>query len=93
MSFKVKYFFRNITLDLLYWFFSFTGLTIVYGFIKYMKVIYYHDWMFKNINPFELKSISWLLDHYIRVGSYSIFTVLLISFVADLFLRRVYVRI
>ncbi len=93
LNFKRQYTLRNTTLSFLYWFMSLSFLVIAYSTIKYVKVIYYGNWMFENVNPFSMQSINWLLDNYFTIGGYSVFTVLFLSLIADIFLRRVYVRI
>ena len=93
MNFFTKYKLRNRSLLYLYWFFSFTGLVIAYSIIKYMKVIYYGDWMFKNLDPYKLDHVIWFVDNHLKIFGYPLFLVIAGTFIIDLVLRKVYVRI
>lgn len=93
MDFKKRYNLRNTTLKYLYWFVSLSGLVSAYGLIKYIKLLYYNERMFKNVNPYELDSLIWLNESYFTVGGYSLLAVLVFTIFLDIGLRKVYVKI
>ena len=93
MNFMTKYRIRNRSLLILSWFFSLTGLVIAYTTIKYMKVIYYGDWMFENVDPFKYKHTLWLIDNELKVLGFPLVLTIVVTFLVDTVMRRLFIRL
>ena len=92
MNFKIKYMLRNKTLGLLSWFCGVTSLTLAYTFIKWQKVKYYGDIMYDNLDLNNPNHIEQLYNTYFRIGGYSVIWCLLLAFIVDLLIRKIFIR-
>ena len=93
MNFKYKYMIRNKTLSVLSWFCGLTSLTLVYTFIRWQKVKYYGDSMYDNLDLSDSNHIEQLYNSYFQIGGYSIVWCLLLAFVIDLIIRKIFIRL
>ena len=93
MKFKNKYMIRNKTIGALSWLCGLTSLTLVYTFIKWQKVKYYGDRMYDNLDLNNSNHIEHLYSTYFEIGGYSILWCLLLAFVVDLIIRKIFIRI
>jgi len=84
---------RGKIINMLSWFCSLTSLILVYGLIKWQKVFYFGDRMYRYINLTNPRHVLDLFENYFLIGGYSIFLCLLIAFPIDLLIRKTIIRL
>ncbi len=92
MNFKTKYMIRNITLRAFYCLFGVTSLLTAYTYIRWQKAVQYTDWMFKNVDLSIPSDVDWVIDNHLGVNEISIYWCFIIAIVADLILRKIFIK-
>ena len=92
MNFKTKYIIRNFSLRAFYWCFGVTSLLSAYTYIRWQKVVYYTDWLFKNANLNRPEDVKWIIKNYMHVNEISIYWCFVIAIVTDLILRKLFIK-
>ncbi len=92
MNFKMRYMVKNYSMRAVYWLFGVTSLLSAYTYIRWQKVIYYTDWLFKNADLNRPEDIKWIIDNYMHVNNISIYWCFVIAIGADLVLRKIFIR-
>lgn len=92
MSFRSRLWVRNLTLGVLYQFFSLTTILLVYGWIRFERFTQYMGAYYPKADLTNPAHVSWITNHYLKTDVYPLYWWIPATMIVTYFFKKVYAR-